>query len=257
VHHSASNQPPAGQEEAFSRQIESYGEGRDGAAIEYNYLVYPTGVLHGGFGDTRGCHAVAPDPSTGRAFNSSSIGICFIGFFHPPYNHEPTPEAVAVFQAWLAWMVGSGRLTDDVLARAISRGQPGWYGHRDVGATACPGNVLYPLLPSIIQAGNVPAPTPTPTPGGNDLVNTLIIVDDAYARFAGDADNKGIIHFMRYLGPELNKLIGFQPDNVTPRIDGTDVIHRKQAELNTITLVGPKPTGDKVDWTDDNFYQGA
>jgi N-acetylmuramoyl-L-alanine amidase len=164
VHHSASNQPPAGQEAAFSRQIESYGEGRDGAAIEYNYLVYPTGVLHGGFGDTRGCHAVAPDPSTGRAFNSSSIGICFIGFFHQPYNMEPTAESIEAFQAWLSWMVASGRLTDDVITRASSRGQPGWYGHRDVGATACPGDDLYPLLPSIIQIGTAPAPIPTPTP---------------------------------------------------------------------------------------------
>jgi hypothetical protein len=257
IHHSASNQPPPGQEASFSQQLEAYGESRDGAACEYNYFVYPSGVIHGGFGDTRGCHASATDPSTGSTYNSTSVGICFVGYFHPPYDDSPTPEAIAAFQAWLGWMLDSGRLTDDVLTHTPSAGYPGWYGHRDAWATACPGDVLYPMLPSIVQVGGAPAPGPTPTPGGNDLVNTLIIVDDAYARFAGDADNLGIIHFMRYLGPELNKQIGFQPDNVTPRIDGTDVIHRKQAELNTISLIGPKPTGDKVNWTDANFYQGA
>ena len=73
--------------------------------------VYPSGVLHGGFGDTRGCHASSTDPSTGSAYNSSSIGICFVGYFHPPNNDEPTAEAIATFQAWLGWMINSGRLT--------------------------------------------------------------------------------------------------------------------------------------------------
>ena len=257
IHHSASNQPPAGGEVSFSRQLEAYGESRDGAACEYNFMLYPSGVLHGGFGDTRGCHASATDPSTGSTFNSTSVGFCFIGYFHPPNNDEPTAEAIATFQAWLGWMIDSGRLTDDVLTHAPTSGQPGWYGHRDLWATACPGDSLYPLLPSIVQIGSAPAPGPMPTPGGNDLVNTLFIIDDAYARFAGDADAQGIVHTVRYLGPWLNQQIGFESDNVTPRIAGTKVLHRKQREMNTITLVGPKPTGDKVDWTDDNFYQGA
>jgi len=170
VHHSASNQPASGGEAAFSRQLEAYGESRDGAACEYNYLLYPSGVLHGGFGDTRGCHASATDPSTGSAYNSSSIGICWIGYFHPDVNDEPTDEAIATFQAWLGFMVDSGRLTQDVLSYGGSMtGNPGWYGHRDVWGTACCGDTLYPLLPDIIQVGSQPSPGPTPpTPGGDD-----------------------------------------------------------------------------------------
>jgi len=169
IHHSASNQPPPGQEAAFSRQIEAYGESRDGAACEYNYLLYPSGVLHGGFGDTRGCHASATDPATGGAYNSSSIGICFIGYFHPPYDDEPTPEAIATFQAWLGWMVSSGRLTDEVLSHGDPySGNPGYYGHRDIWGTACPGDTLYPKLPEIVQISGAPIPGPEPTPPSGD-----------------------------------------------------------------------------------------
>jgi hypothetical protein len=255
VHHSASNQPSPGGEAAFSRQLEAYGESRDGAACEYNFLLYPSGVLHGGFGDTRGCHASAPDPAAGTAYNSSSIGICFIGYFHPPYDDEPTSAAIATFQAWLTWMLGSGRLTYDALYEAPANGAVGWYGHRDVFATACPGDRLYPRLPDIIRPGDVPSPSPPP--GGDDLVNTIIIVDDAYAKFTGDSDGQDIVHAMRYMGPALNSQIGLREDNETPRIPGTVVLHRRSTDLTTISLIGPKPTGDKIVWRDDMFYQGA
>jgi len=130
-------------------------------------------VLHGGFGDTRGCHASAIDPSTGSAYNSSSIGICWIGYFHPPNNDEPTSEAISTFQAWLGWMIDSGRLTNDVLKKAFANGYPGWYGHRDVWSTACPGDVLYPLLPDIVTIGSAPPqPTPIPPPSGDDDMPT-------------------------------------------------------------------------------------
>jgi hypothetical protein len=172
VHHSASNQPPAGQEASFSQQLEAYGESRDGAACEYNYLLYPSGVLHGGFGDTRGCHASATDPSTGSTYNSSSIGICFIGYFHPPNDDFPTTEAISTFQAWLGWMIDSGRLTGDVLTKAPSSGYPGWYGHRDVWSTACPGDVLFPMLPDIIRVGQQPSPSPQPPQPGDDDMPT-------------------------------------------------------------------------------------
>lgn len=185
VHHGASNAPSPGGEAAFTRQIEAYGESRDGAAVEYHYLVYPTGVVHGGFGDTRGCHASATDPATGSAYNSSSIGMCFVGYFHDPYYDQPTPEAIAAFQAWLSWMLDSGRLTADATVEAASNGAPGWYGHRDVFATACPGDTLYPQLPSIITPGAPPATT-TPTPPtviGDDTMPAYIN-KGTYATFA-------------------------------------------------------------------------
>lgn len=161
VHHSASNQPAPGGEPAFSRQIESYGESRDGAGVEYSYLVYPTGVVHGGFGDTRGCHAAQNDPS-GQSYNVTSVGVCLVGYFHPPQNHQVTPAAVDALQRLVGWLVDSGRLSSEVRTKAPRNGSPGWYGHRDVWATACPGDSLYPRLGDILAASpSTPPPPPT------------------------------------------------------------------------------------------------
>lgn len=94
-------------------------------------------------------------------------------------------------------------------------------------------------------------------PEGNDLVHTLIRVRDSYVVLAGDMDAQGVVHWARWLGPGLNGQIGFQPDNVTPRIAGTKVLEREQGELSTISLVGPVPTGDLLAWSAANFYQAG
>jgi hypothetical protein len=247
VHHSASNQPSAGGEAAFSRQIEAYGESRDGAACEYSYLLYPTGVLHGGFGDTRGCHASATDPSTGSAYNSSSIGICFIGYFHPPYDDQPTDAAIETFQAWLGWMLDTERLTDDVLQMAVSNGRPGWYGHRDVFSTACPGDSLYPLLPQLIRPGAQPHP-PGP-PGGDDMAYVIYeSIDGAGNRWA----------WADFLGLEAGGLcesVVWIDGNYKAQIErsGASVEHKPRApgDYRTFRLEGGLPQGDQqYSWSD-------
>jgi hypothetical protein len=88
-------------------------------------------------------------------------------------------------------------------------------------------------------------------------VHTLIRVRDSYVVLAGDMDAQGVVHACRWLGPGLNASIGFQPDNVTPRLPGTHVLERDQADLATITLLGPVPTGDLLAWSPANFYQGG
>jgi hypothetical protein len=167
IHHTASNVPNPGDEADFTRQIEQYGESRDGAAVEYSFLIYPTGACHGGFGDTRGCHSAQTDPSAGVNYNSTAIGVAFVGYFHPPHNDQPTDEAIATFQSWLDWMIGSGRLLPDVLVASGWNGAAGWYGHRDVFATACPGDVLYPRLGDIVQ---LPSESPHPPETGDDFM---------------------------------------------------------------------------------------
>jgi hypothetical protein len=99
--------------------------------------------------------------------------------------------------------------------------------------------------------------TPSPTPGGNDLVHTLIKVRDSYVVLAGDMDGQGIVHAVRWLGPGLNQSIGFEPDNATPRIAGTQVLERSQADLATISLIGPVPQNDLLPWSAASFYQGG
>jgi hypothetical protein len=95
-----------------------------------------------------------------------------------------------------------------------------------------------------------------PHPGGDELVHTLIRVEASYVVLAGDMDAQGVVHDVRWVGPELNKLIGFQPDNVTPVIPGTSVLNRKQSDLWTMTLLGPVPAGDLLTWSPANFYTG-
>jgi hypothetical protein len=253
VHHSASNQPHAGGEAAFSRELEAYGESRDGAACEYNFLLYPSGVLHGGFGDTRGCHASATDPATGSAYNSSAIGLCFVGYFHPPNNDQPTDEAIETFQAWLGWMIDSGRLTSDVLTKAPSSGQRGWYGHRDVWATACPGDVLYPILPTIIRPGQQPSPSPTP-PGDTDVA--LVVANmrsdqSSWASFLANATWAPNWH-----GYVISSMIWITgPEKASYLSAGLPEMNLTFEQLHGIVLEGPLPQGDQAhpDWDGSEF----
>jgi hypothetical protein len=213
VHHTASNAPPAGGEAAFTRQIEAYGESRDGAAVEYHYLIYPSGVMHGGFGDTRGCHSAQTDPSAGVNYNSTAIGVSFVGYFHPPYHHQPTAAAVATFQAWLAWMIDSARLSDDVLEQSSWNGDVGWYGHRDVFATACPGDVLYPQLPTIVALPAQPSAPLGPElepPEEDHMAVYLVAHPTSGAWFASDlATFKTYVHHPS-LGAEGAALFGWR-----------------------------------------------
>jgi hypothetical protein len=249
VHHSASNQPPPGQEAAFSQQLEAYGESRDGAACEYNYLLYPSGVLHGGFGDTRGCHASATDPSTGSAYNSSSIGICFIGYFHPPNNDQVTPQAVNTFQAWLTWMIDSARLSGDVLYESPSNGMSGWYGHRDVWSTACPGDSLYPLLPGIIQVGGSPTP-PSPGPGDRDVALVVANVTDTWAGFLANAS--WAPNWNGYVISSMIWITGDEKSNYLA--GGLEQMDITMEQCRGIVLEGGLPQGDqKHNWDGSEF----
>ena len=74
-----------------------------------------------------------------------------MGYFHPPYNHEPTDEmldSLTELYTWKCdhrdidplgstWYYGYGDYMDNI------------YGHQQVGSTACPGDNLYPLIPDI------------------------------------------------------------------------------------------------------------
>jgi hypothetical protein len=110
--------------------------------LGYNYLASADGELwegRGGGDDVVGAH---------DGHNCGSMGVANMGYYHPPYNHlwtEPQIDAVSELGAWkcdqqgidpfgAGWYAGYGGVMDNV------------YGHRDVGATACPGDTIYPRL---------------------------------------------------------------------------------------------------------------
>lgn len=86
-----------------------------------------------------------------RGYNRTSHAICVMGNFN---NYAPSRAALS-----------------SIVALLVLGNRSGWWalnmrGHRDVASTACPGNQLYPSIPSLVsQARSGSAPTP-PSSGG-------------------------------------------------------------------------------------------
>jgi hypothetical protein len=134
--------------------------------IGYNYLVDPNGVIYegrAGGDDVAAAH-------TGM-FNAGSLGVGIIGDFHTT-NATPTTAAINSVQRLLAWKCTQREI--DPQASAWIRARRGSWGcndisvlapciagHRDYAGyacpgsswdpnnTSCPGQYLYPMLPSI------------------------------------------------------------------------------------------------------------
>ena len=110
--------------------------------IGYNYLVSKQGWIfegRGGGDDVKGAH---------DGHNCGSMGVAALGYFHTPVNDPTTSallDALEELGAWKcdqqgiaphgsSWYAGYGGTMTNV------------YGHRDVKATACPGDILYGKL---------------------------------------------------------------------------------------------------------------
>lgn len=122
------------------KSIQTYHmDGRGWADIGYNWLVDEHGTIYEGRGwDVLGAHAAG--------HNTESIGVCFIGRDRPG-----TVDAGPQARAAVRWLYDQAcARTGRTLTRT---------GHRDIGATACPGDELYAWL----HAG-MPVDEPTPSP---------------------------------------------------------------------------------------------
>ena len=136
------------------RNIQAFHQGpqRNWADVGYNFLIAPDGTIFEGRGwGMQGAHA--------RGHNAESIGVAYIGD-----GRKPVPDAAKF--AILRLAAEADRLMGKPLRRV---------GHRDVGATACPGDVLYgwwaagPSLPvaapdPVVEPEPKPEPEPTPPP---------------------------------------------------------------------------------------------
>ncbi|MCP4104208.1 MAG: peptidoglycan recognition protein [Desulfobacteraceae bacterium] len=111
--------------------------------IGYNFLVDPDGVLYEGrYG--------GDDVTAGHAYpyNHGTLGFSFMGTYT---DVSPSNQMLASSKRLLAWKCdqkntdpsGSSPVLYDNTIR------PNIMGHRNVSATACPGNILYNLLPQI------------------------------------------------------------------------------------------------------------
>jgi len=110
--------------------------------LGYNYLVSSDGQLwegRGGGDDVVGAH---------DSQNCGSMGVSNMGFYHTPHNHvwtEAQLEAEAELAAWKADQKGIDPFGVSFYA-GLGANMDNFYGHRDVGSTACPGDNIYDRL---------------------------------------------------------------------------------------------------------------
>ena len=141
--------------------------------IGYNFLIDRFGTIYEG---RYGGVTKAVQGAQVLGFNSMSTGVSLIGTFE---SVAPSRAALTSLEALLAWKLDLSHLNPLGTARVrcstaemYKAGQwvdvPVIVGHRQVNYTACPGNVLFGLLPAIRTAvagiGDPKIYTPTATP---------------------------------------------------------------------------------------------
>lgn len=126
IHHSVTQ--PSSSPGRDMQAIESIGMQRFGQ-FPYSYCIHPKGgaVLEG-CGLRRGAHT--------SQRNSNSFGLCWIGNYN---EQNPSVQQLQATRDLIAHLTAEGHLS--AAAPVL--------GHRDVYATACPGDKLYALLDAI------------------------------------------------------------------------------------------------------------
>ena len=158
VHHTAGQNNPPDPAQVVRNIWDFHVNGRGWLDIGYNFLVDQFGNIYQGrynpWLDETDIHAA----HAGDA-NSKSVGIAILGQFHPPESNPPAghpdERSVISVEDIIAWRFHQRGL-DPLENAAISSVWgtvtiPRISGHRDVSATACPGDNLWDLLPDIRQ----------------------------------------------------------------------------------------------------------
>lgn len=131
--------------------------------IGYNYLISKQGWIfegRAGGDDVKGAH-------DGK--NCGSMGVASLGYFHTPHNDAPTGSQLDAYAELFAWKADQKNI--DPFGASFYAGlgatENHIYGHRDVSATACPGDLLYAQLAGLRQdvANELASGGPGPTSG--------------------------------------------------------------------------------------------
>lgn len=142
VHHTTGSQRPPF---AWMRDIQRYHQQSKGwHDIAYSFLVSSDGTVFEGRGwETQGGHT--------KGHNSSSIGVAYLGD-----GRQAVPEAALISIRMLA------DEADQLFGRELQR-----LGHRDVGATACPGAILYGWVEAgmPLRSAEITPPETSPSAG--------------------------------------------------------------------------------------------
>lgn len=148
VHHTAgANRYKKADVPSIIRGIYAYHViGRGWRDIGYNFVVDKFGrIWEGRYGGTTkavvGAHA--------RSYNAHAFGASVLGTYT---RNEPTQAALTAFAELIAWKFRLHEVDPTSVSYPELKDVPAIAGHRDGGATACPGEVLYDQL-SIVRGG--------------------------------------------------------------------------------------------------------
>jgi uncharacterized protein (TIGR03437 family) len=146
VHHTATGNTVANDDwAAVMRSIWNFHIFSNGwADVGYNYLIDPNGVIYegrAGGDNVQGAHF--------SGVNAGTMGVSMIGTFT---DVTPSEKALNSLRRILTWKADQRGIDPAGKARHAASGLElnNISGHRDgPGSTECPGNALYPLLPSL------------------------------------------------------------------------------------------------------------
>jgi N-acetylmuramoyl-L-alanine amidase len=161
VHHTASSShfQTAGLNESKAnvRGVQNYHmDGNGWSDIGYHYLVDKHGNIFVGRLRSHQKEEGSKPRGAHDGDNTNSFGFTLLGYFHPPYNQVPTQKMKDQLAAVIAWRMPGGW---------NPYGSPGGgYGelgnnvgrvdmHRNVKATACPGDEAASIITNNLQGG--------------------------------------------------------------------------------------------------------
>lgn len=154
IHHTATqtdwNTTSQANSEALVRAHQNFHmDGRGWCDLGYNFLVDKLGNR---FEGREGSINSKPRPAQ-DGINSNSIGVSLMGYLHSPHNQSPPAAMRDAAYDIIAWKVedpfdgyGSGPYGSYSSIGFLA-------GHRDVSATACPGDLMYSYIGTNFSAG--------------------------------------------------------------------------------------------------------
>lgn len=185
IHHTAGagdyNTTSQSQSAALVRAIQNYHMDSNGwSDIGYHFVVDKLGNR---FEGRQGSISSRPRGAH-DAINDNSMGFNLMGYFHSPHNQAPTTAQRNAVYDLIAWKLptgyspyGSGSYGGNT--------EPFLGGHRDVGLTACPGDLMYAYIGTNYSGGEARNAVNSRI---NPAPSTEVIVDNTSAGFSTSAN---------------------------------------------------------------------
>ena len=133
IHHTAGHYPEDYEDAVSEVQfIQDYHQNAKGwIDIGYHFLIDPLGdIFEGRPVLVVGAHVAGK--------NTNNVGISIMGNYHPPVNNEVTQKSIDSIITLIKYLKDKFKIPKNEI-----------YGHRDLGATDCPGDLLYSKIPEI------------------------------------------------------------------------------------------------------------